>query len=187
MWGSSPTFFLAPLGHRPWAPPMSIDPLLESIRQQVAALGFELVDFHLGGARQRPVIQVRIDRPDSSPGQGVTAEDCMTVSRALERFLEQSGRVGPRYELETSSPGIERPVRFPEHWRRFVGRTVRLRAAGLSGRPEAVIVRVPDDAHVVLRLPDGSEPVIALDDVREAHLVVGDLWAGLRQKKRKNS
>ena len=101
---------------------MSVDALLAPIRDHIAGLGFELVDLRRVGTLERPILQVRVDRPDSRPGQGITADDCARISRSLERFLESSAMVGPRYVLEVSSPGIERPLRWPEHWRRFIGR-----------------------------------------------------------------
>ena len=152
--------------------PMSADALLVPIREHIAGLGFELVDLRRTGALERPILQVRVDRPDSRPGQGVTAGDCAVISRSLEGFLEQRAMVGPRYVLEVSSPGLERPLRWPEHWRRFVGRQARVRAPSLPGRSRVEILAVPDDEHVVLRLVDGSEVTVALDTIREAALVV---------------
>lgn len=145
--------------------------LLESIRASVEDLGFELVDFRHGGPTQRPQLQLRIDRPGSSPGHGVTAEDCVRASRAVERALEARGLVGSRYVLQVSSPGIDRPVRFPEHWRRYRGRQVRLLKSPLPGKPRAEILAVPDDQHVRLRLADGEERELALAEIREATLV----------------
>ena len=70
-------------------------------------------------------------------------------------------------------PGIERPLRWPEHWRRFVGRRARVRSRALGGgRREVEIVAVPDDEHVTLRPEGGGEITVALDDIREATLVV---------------
>jgi len=151
---------------------MSADALLVPIREHIAGLGFELVDLRRAGPSQRPILQVRVDRPDSRPGQGVTAGDCAVISRSLEGFLEQRAMVGPRYVLEVSSPGLERPLRWPEHWRRFVGRQARVRAPSLPGRSRVEILAVPDDEHVVLRLEDGSEVTVALETIREAALVV---------------
>lgn len=164
MWGSSPTFFFL-------QPPMSVDALLVPIRDHLAGLGFELVDLRHVGTVERPILQVRVDRPDSRPGHGITADDCAGISRSLERFLETGAMVGPRYVLEVSSPGIERPLRWPEHWRRFVGHRARVRSAGLGGRREVEIVAVPDDAHVTLRQADGTERTLALDEVDDARLV----------------
>jgi ribosome maturation factor RimP len=171
MWGSSPTFF--------FPQPMSVDALLAPIRDHIAGLGFELVDLRRVGTLQRPILQVRVDRPDSRPGQGVTADDCAGISRSLERFLESRAMVGPRYVLEVSSPGIERPLRWPEHWRRFVGHRARVRAAALGGRRRVEIVAVPDEEHVTVRGEDGAEATIPLADVREAHLIVE--WSAPRK------
>jgi ribosome maturation factor RimP len=160
---------------------MSVDALLLPIRDHVAGLGFELVDLRRTGTLQRPILQVRVDRPDSRPGQGVTAEDCAGISRSLERFLESRAMVGPRYVLEVSSPGLERPLRWPEHWRRFVGQRVRVRAQALGGRRVVEILAVPDDAHVVVRADDGSETTLVIDEVAEANLVVD--WGTIGKKR----
>lgn len=161
---------------------MSADALLAPIRDHVAALGFELVDLRRTGTLQRPILQVRVDRPDSRPGQGVTAEDCVGISRSLERFLESRAMVGPRYVLEVSSPGLERPLRWPEHWRRFVGERVRVRAPALGGRRTVRIVGLPDDQHVTLRGEDGTELTLPLDSIAEGALVVDWSRVGRREK-----
>jgi ribosome maturation factor RimP len=150
---------------------MSVDALLAPIRDHIAGLGFELVDLRHVGTVERPILQVRVDRPDSRPGHGITADDCAGISRSLERFLETSAMVGPRYVLEVSSPGIERPLRWPEHWRRFVGQRARVRSPSLGGRREVEIVGVPDDGHVTVRQDDGAERTLALDEVDDARLV----------------
>jgi ribosome maturation factor RimP len=161
---------------------MDASSLLEAVRRHVAALGFELIEFRRSGPPQRPVIQVRIDRPDSTPGFGVTTADCARTSRALEQLFESPAGLGDRYQLEVSSPGIERPVRFPEHWRRYVGRVVRVTARTVAGHPRAVILEVPDDGQVKLRLPDGAETMVALADIKEALLQVEDPAAGGRRQ-----
>jgi ribosome maturation factor RimP len=161
---------------------MSTDALLAPIRDHVAMLGFELVDLRRTGTLQRPILQVRVDRPDSRPGQGVTADDCAAISRSLERLLETRAMVGPRYVLEVSSPGFERPLRWPEHWRRFIGREARVRAESLPGRSRVQIMAVPDDEHVVLRRQDGAEVTVAFDSIREARLVTDTEVLGKRSR-----
>lgn len=160
---------------------MSVDALLVPIRDHLAGLGFELADLRRTGTLERPILQVRVDRPDSRPGQGVTADDCAGISRSLERFLETRALVGPRYVLEVSSPGLERPLRWIEHWRRFVGQRVRVRAGALDGRRVVTIVAVPDDEHVTLRREEGTEVTLALEEIREAHLVVD--WAAVTRRR----
>lgn len=162
---------------------LDLDRLIDDIRHRVTALGLELVDLTVGGAKSRPRIQVRIDRPDSRPGHGVTVDECATVSRVLEGWLDEAGLFGPRYILEVSSPGIERPVRWPEHWERFVGRDVRLRVRG-RGRMRATIVRVVEAGDaVVLRPTDQTDHItVPFVDVQDARLAVDWEPSGLHMK-----
>lgn len=157
--------------------------LTEAVRAHVATLGYELVDLRRGGTARRARLQVRIDRPPATPEQGITVDDCARVSRALEQWLDTSGLLGSNYILEVSSPGIERPVRWRQHWERFAGRDVTVRLAG-RGRRRATILRVvPGDDAVVLRLaPEGTEVTVPLAEARDATLVVD--WDDVAHGKR---
>src|SRR5262247_3261998 len=89
------------------------------------------------GSKNRPVLRLRIDRPDSAEGKGVTIDDCSRVSRAIEQYLEEQGRIAERYVLEVSSPGIERPLHRRRDFERFAGREVAVklhRPLGEHGR-----------------------------------------------------
>src|SRR2546427_1272825 len=112
---------------------MLSDSLVESFRARLDALGLELADLRIGGTQHRPLVQVRIEWPPSEPPRRVTVDDCGTASRALEAWLDADGPLGPRYMLEVSSPGLERPLRWHRHWVRFVGREVQATVAGLGG------------------------------------------------------
>lgn len=142
-----------------------------SLRAAVADLGYELVEAESAVTAGRRVIRLRIDREGGSePGHGVTTEDCQRVSRALEALLDTAG-VDPSYLLEVSSPGIERPVRFAEHWRRYVGRDVRLKARGFAGQVTGRILAVPDAEQVELQVGN-QRHAVALSDIKRATLVV---------------
>ncbi len=154
----------------------SAEALLTEVRSRAEALGFELVDLRKRGSGNRLSLQVRIDRPESGLGKGVTADDCATVSRALEAWLDESGALGPRYVLEVSSPGIERPVRWAQHWERFQGHEVRVKLPD-RGRVKATIVRLVDDDTVALMLENGEEVTVALEQAQDATLVVD--WSQL--------
>ena len=97
--------------------------------------------------------------------------ECATASRALEAWLDDGGPLGPRYVLEVSSPGLERPLRWPRHWARFVGRDVTAKLAGL-GRVRARIVAVPDEATVILQPQGGAPRPVPLAAIRDARLAV---------------
>ncbi len=148
---------------------MDVDQLTGEIRRRVARMGFDLVDLRKRGSPNQARLQIRIDRPDVSMG-GVTVDDCASVSRGLEAWLDDTELLGPRYVLEVSSPGIERPIRWAEHWRRFVGNDVNVRLAGI-GRVRATILGVEDE-RVSLKLENGEvvDPPVA--EARDATLFV---------------
>lgn len=158
--------------------------LIIQVRARAESLGFELVDVRQRGVGKRVSLQVRIDRPESRPGEGVTANDCATVSRALEAWLDETGLLGSRYVLEVSSPGIERPIRWAQHWRRFQGHDVRVKLPD-RGKVRATIVRVIDDDVVALRLGNGEEVTVSLEDARDATLVVD--WSQFDRSRHKTA
>lgn len=173
--GCPPTFFYPP-GLVGVTDPLTPDVLHASIE----ALGFELVDVRIAGPATQRIVRIRIDVPGGgSPGHGVTTADCARVSRALEAELEGAGLVGPVWTLEVSSPGVERPVRFARDWRRYLGREVRVKAAGLPGKSVGRIVALPDDDHVTLDIA-GESRTLPLDVIREATLVIDWSTIGTR-------
>jgi ribosome maturation factor RimP len=133
-------------------------------------LGLDLVELRAGGSKSRPTLQVRIDRRD---GGNVTVDDCAVASRAIEARLDAEHRIGDRYVLEVSSPGVERPLRKVSDWRRFVGRRASVLSPALNGREEVEIVGLEGgegDELVVVRTKRGTEQRIPLADVKEARL-----------------
>lgn len=148
------------------------------IEERVTDLGYELVEIERAGSRTRPILRVRVDRPDSEPGTGVSVDDCARVSRALEEYLDDAPDVAERYVLEVSSPGVERPLVRTADFTRFAGRevAVKLSAPLASGarRIEGELVgleAIDGQEHVRLRLPDGSTIDIPRADVTRANLV----------------
>jgi len=148
---------------------MLSDTLIEAFRTRLEVLGLDLADLRIGGTPNRPLVQVRIDKPPPSVG-GVTVDDCATASRALEAWLDGGGPLGNRYVLEVSSPGIDRPVRWHRHWTRFVGRDVNVRLAGL-GRVKARIIAVPTGETVVLEPEGKPAQEYRMIDAKEARLM----------------
>jgi ribosome maturation factor RimP len=150
--------------------------LERSFEERVASLGFELVELERAGSKSRPILRLRIDRPDGAPGEGVNIDDCARVSRALEQWLDTE--VGERYVLEVSSPGLERPLVRRRDFERFAGREVALRGhvplAGKGRRLEGDllgVVNAGDGERVRLRLGDGTVVDIPRADIARAHLV----------------
>ncbi len=150
---------------------MTLDPLVPTLRAFAATHGYELVDVVRRGTKRSPLFQIRLDRPDAAPGRGVTVEDCVAMTRALREAWAEIGEADTEPTFEVSSPGVERPVRFVEHWRRYVGREVRVKAKALGGKVVATIADVPDDGHVTLAPKKGGPQTLAFDEIQEAQLV----------------
>lgn len=152
--------------------------LKEALEERTEALGFELVELERAGSKTRPVLRVRVDRPDAEPGQGVSLGDCTRVSRALEAYLDALPGMQPRYVLEVSSPGVERPLVRRRDFERFSGREVTLRGyAPLAGRGRRLQGELlgledgPDGENVRIRLEDGEEVVVPREGIARAQLV----------------
>lgn len=88
------------------------------IETLVAAEGFELVDVRFSGAH----LQVFVDH-----SAGIDLDSLSELSARISRLLDHHDPVPGRYALEVSSPGLERPLRTPEQFGRFVGTTVTVR------------------------------------------------------------
>lgn len=99
-------------------------------RGVVEPMGFELVGveyFQHGG---NATFRVYIDRES-----GITCDDCAAVSHQLSGVLDLEDPIPGRYDLEVSSPGLDRPLVFPEHFERYAGHRIRIRLAEkLDGR-----------------------------------------------------
>src|SRR5690242_14518252 len=165
MWGRFPTFFYS----RTRARDNMNEELEHVVTQELDGVGYDLVELRKGGARSRPVLEVRIDRRD---GEKVTVDDCARASRALEAQLESGALVAERYVLQVSSPG-ERPLRTPAEWQRFAGRWANVLAPEFGGRFDAVIGELDEEngaVVVTLRPEHGEAKRIPLAAVKEARL-----------------
>jgi ribosome maturation factor RimP len=103
--------------------------ILEAVRKIAAPLaaqeGLELVDVELGGAGGRQALRLFIDKAG-----GVSLDDCSSVSRSVSAALDVEDPIAGAYDLEVSSPGLDRPLRTPEHFEKFKGEKVRVKTFG---------------------------------------------------------
>ena len=110
----------------------------EIVAPTVVGMGFELV--RVAMSKGGGTLQIMIEPAD---GSAMDVEACATLSRALSAVLDVEDPIPGNYTLEVSSPGIDRPLTLPRHWRRNVGRLVTVRTAGrtVTGR----VTTVSDD------------------------------------------
>lgn len=100
---------------------LTVEHLHDLLEPGAAALGFEVVAVQILG-RERPTLRVYIDGPD-----GVGVADCAKASHQFSAILDIDEPVSGAYDLEVSSPGTDRPLVKPEHFKAAVGESVRLR------------------------------------------------------------
>jgi ribosome maturation factor RimP len=105
---------------------------IERIAREIAAEnGLEIVEFVFHGQGRHSLLRIDIDRP-GVPGVGLA--DCEALSRALDQRIDDLPFFGTTYELQVSSPGIDRPIRTDDDVRRNAGRTVWLEFQDDAGK-----------------------------------------------------
>lgn len=134
-----------------------------------AAEGLELVDAEWKGGSRRGTLRVFIDKP-----AGVTHADCERVSHQLSATLDVEDLVPGSYNLEVSSPGLDRKLFTPDHFRRFTGSRAIVRLCEPPHGARHVTGRIAGSSgeSVVLRLDSGSLLEIRFEDIELARLAV---------------
>jgi ribosome maturation factor RimP len=150
------------------------------IEPVVAAAGYDLEDLSVSRAGRRHIVQVIVDR-DRGVSLDAVAEVSRAVSDALDEAEANTGdMIVGEYQLEVSSPGVDRPLTLPRHWRRNVGRLVkvgvrvgddRTPSAGRTERQVVGRVLEADDAGVVLDI-DGERAEWTYADLRPGRVQV---------------
>lgn len=144
---------------------VSTQRVFDALEPVLTAAGYDLEDVSVSAAGRRSVVRVVVDRDG-----GVDLDAVADVSRAVSEVLDDSDVMGAAsYVLEVSSPGVDRPLTQPRHWRRATGRLVSVTvgdAGTVRGR-----VRAADEAGVTLDV-DGDEQRVAFDQLGQGHVQI---------------
>lgn len=144
-----------------------ISELNRLIEPAVEAVGFEFVGLEYVTEGRHSVLRVYIDHDD-----GITVDNCADVSRQVSAVLDVEDPISGQYNLEVSSPGIDRPLFKLEHFERYQGEEIKLRShAPVDGRRNfrGVLQAVEGD-QISLNV-DGQEFTVAFDNVEKARIV----------------
>ena len=153
-----------PGSHRSIAGPVQDRRLADLIEPVVAAAGMDLESVRVTVAGRRRLLRVVVDSD-----HGVSLDDAADISREVSAALDAASALGEiPYTLEVSSPGVDRPLTTPSHWRRAAGRLVRVKVTG-EGSVEGRVAGADSDG-VALDLAGG-----------ERRFGYGDLGAGAIQ------
>ncbi len=158
--GLAPTFSFVGEGRA-----VEVDALLRPV---IEAEGFELYDVTQGREGKRKVLRVIVDGP-----QGVDIDTLSRLSERVSRHLDDEGYETGPYDLQVSSPGLERPLKRPEHFRRTVGEQVKVKTTAPMGgsRTHTGTLAAADDEGITLGVGD-EELRVRHADIASARTVV---------------
>lgn len=148
------------------APSILAERVRAAVADAVEQAGLIIEDVEVAGAGNRRVVRLTVDLPDG-PG-GVTSDQIGDVSRSVSAALDDADVVEGAHTLEVSTPGTDRPLTEPRHFRRAVGRLINLTT--VDGERVARLESVEDET---LHLSDGAGThEVALGDVVRARVEV---------------
>jgi ribosome maturation factor RimP len=133
----------------------------------IERLGYELIDLEARLGSKGGVVRLFIDKPE-----GVDLEDCEKVSLAVSALLDVEDPIPGNYNLEVSSPGLDRKLTKIEHFQRFAGETVKVQMRfPMEGRRRFRGTLVSsDDENIVVEV-DGESYSLPLKTIDIARLV----------------
>jgi len=146
---------------------MTGDELAKLLEPTVERLGYELVDLEARLGGKGGLVRVFIDKPG-----GIDLDDCETVSRAVSALLDVEDPVPDNYNLEVSSPGLDRKLTKVEHFQRFEGETVKVQMRiPIAGRRRFRGTLVSSDDENIVVDVDGESHSLPLKTIDTARLV----------------
>jgi ribosome maturation factor RimP len=150
---------------------------VRTVAARVAATyGIDIFDVQFRREARGMVLRVQIDRPGpaATAEESVSVEDCARVSRDLSAVLDVEELIPASYVLEVSSPGLDRPLRRADEYRRFAGRRAKLvvreevdGCTFFKGRIGGV-----EGTDVLVEGDDGKRHRVPLDAISRANLEV---------------
>lgn len=157
--------------------------IAQLIEPSLQAMGFDLVRVSVRGGG-RPVLQIMAERADREP---MTVEHCAQISRTVSAVLDVEDPFPSAYELEVTSPGIDRPLVRRDDFERFAGFEARIEThEPVEGRKRfrGRLLGVEGDA-IKIRLAEGEQH-IPWRGIKKAKLVLTDDLLAAAQAERRS-
>jgi ribosome maturation factor RimP len=153
-----------------------VDQVREVAARVAATLGLEIFDVQYRREASGMVLRVQIDRPGpaATAAESVSVDDCARVSRDLSAVLDVEDLMPGAYTLEVSSPGLDRPLRHAEDYRRFAGRRAKLVMREAVDGQTFFKGRLGgfEDGAVLIEADDGRRHRVPAAMITRAHLEV---------------
>ena len=145
------------------------DKVLSIINPSIEDLGYELLGIEYVPSGKHSILRLYIDSED-----GIGVDDCEIVSRQVSAIMDVEDPITGQYNLEVSSPGIERPLFVVSHYMRFLGHDVRLRTfRPIEGRRNftGAIGSVSEKSNSLELVTELGPVTLDLDLIEKANLV----------------
>ncbi len=135
------------------------------IEPVITGMGYELVDLEYKPSRNG-LLRVFVDN-----AEGITLDDCETVSHQLSGFLDVENPIPSHYTLEVSSPGVDRVLRTVNHFKRFAGARVKVNTKALvDGRRRFTGQLLGVDGDNIVIRNDEGDICLPLEGIDKARL-----------------
>ena len=134
----------------------------------IQSMGYELVGIEFQGSTQHGTLRVYIDHEN-----GIGVDDCVAISRQISAILDVEEPIQQAYDLEVSSPGINRPLFKARDYEQFSGHSAKIKmAVPLQGRKNFKgVLQGVTDSKFVLILVDNEDFELPISDIAKANLV----------------
>ena len=128
----------------------------DAIEAKIKELGFELYEVKYFSAGGKKILRIFADGDN-----GISLDECASISRGLSEYLDETDFGGNAYTLEVSSPGLDRPLITPKDFRRLIDKKVQVRYRNEAGKQRKVsgILNSVTDEKIVVAGEKGSEEI----------------------------
>ena len=142
--------------------------VLEALEAHAAERGLDIVDVEVAGPASHPTLRVRIDTLE---GDTIDMDTVCAQTAWVSEVVEGLDPFADAYELEVSSPGVDRPLRKEADFTRFAGETVVFDArSAVDGRKSWTgVLKGFAEGNVLVEV-DGQECALALDNMKRCHI-----------------
>ena len=159
--------------------------IVELIEPLLTEMGYEIIRLKMSGtAKKRKTLQLMLGRLDGEP---IVVKDCETASRHIAVLMDVEDPITDEYNLEVSSPGLNRPLTRQKDFTNHVGQRIKLTSTSpIEGRKHftGLIEQIKDDGIIMDLEGEETDLQIAFDSILEANL---QLLENKPNKKKKRS
>ena len=134
----------------------------------IQSMGYELVGVEFQGSVQHGTLRVYIDHEN-----GIGVDDCAAISRQISAILDVEEPIQQAYDLEVSSPGLNRPLFKPADYELFTDRLVKIKmAVPVDGRRNFKgVIQGVKQSKIVQVMVDNESYELPINDIAKANLI----------------